>query len=225
MAKSVTKKITKKTSNKYVYFFGAGKADGKAEMKNLLGGKGANVAEMTNLGIPVPPGFTITTEVCTLYYRNNRKYPPELSKQVEDALAKVEKIIGKKFGDPHDPLLVSVRSGARSSMPGMMETVLNVGLTTKTIPGMIKRTDNERFVYDAYRRLMMMYSDVVMEKAAGIEPEDGHGIRQKLEHAMEGLKKKMGYSSDTDLSVEDLKKLCDEFKAIIKQSLKKDFPG
>ncbi len=224
MAKSVTKKIAKKTSNKYVYFFGAGKADGKAEMKNLLGGKGANVAEMTNLGIPVPPGFTITTEVCTLYYRNNRKYPPELSKQVEDALAKVEKIIGKKFGDPHDPLLVSVRSGARSSMPGMMETVLNVGLTTKTIPGMIKRTDNERFVYDAYRRLMMMYSDVVMEKAAGIEPEDGQGIRQKLEHAMEGLKKKMGYSSDTDLSIEDLKKLCDEFKAVIKQSLKKDFP-
>src|SRR6266498_1847285 len=158
-------------AKKYVYFFGSGKADGKAKMKNLLGGKGANLAEMTNLGIPVPPGFTITTEVCTLYYKNNRKYPPELKAQTDAALAKVEKIIGKKFGDPINPLLVSVRSGARSSMPGMMETVLNVGLTTKTIPGLIKKTNNERFVYDAYRRLLMMYSDVVMEKADRIEAE------------------------------------------------------
>ncbi len=216
--------MANKSAKKYVYFFGAGKADGKAEMKNLLGGKGANIAEMTNLGIPVPPGFTITTEVCTLYYKNNRKYPPELKKQVEDALARVEKVIGRKFGDPGNPLLVSVRSGARSSMPGMMETVLNVGLTTKTIPGMVKRTNNERFVYDAYRRLMMMYSDVVMEKAAGIEPEDGHGIRQKLEHAMEALKKEKGCASDTDLQVDDLKKLCDEFKVIIRQTLRKEFP-
>lgn len=211
-------------AKKYVYFFGAGKADGRADMKNLLGGKGANLAEMTNLGIPVPPGFTITTEVCTLYYKNNRKYPKELAKQVETALAKVERIMGKKFGDPDNPLLVSVRSGARSSMPGMMETVLNIGLTTKTIPGLIRKTNNERFVYDAYRRLLMMYSDVVMEKAAGIEPEDGHGIRQKLEHAMERLKKEKGYVSDTDLSVDDLKILCDEFKVIIKHTLKKDFP-
>jgi pyruvate,orthophosphate dikinase len=216
--------MANKSAKKYVYFFGAGKADGKAEMKNLLGGKGANIAEMTNLGIPVPPGFTITTEVCTLYYKNNRKYPPELKKQGEDALARVEKVIGRKFGDPGNPLLVSVRSGARSSMPGMMETVLNVGLTTKTIPGMIKRTNNERFVYDAYRRLMMMYSDVVMEKAAGIEPEDGHGIRHKLEHAMEALKEAKGYTTDTELKVEDLKKLCDEFKVIIRQTLRKDFP-
>jgi pyruvate,orthophosphate dikinase len=224
MAKSVAKKITKKTSNKYVYFFGAGKADGKSEMKNLLGGKGANVAEMTNLGIPVPPGFTITTEVCTLYYKNNRKYPPELKTQVETSLMRVEKIIGKKFGDPENPLLVSVRSGARSSMPGMMETVLNVGLTTKTIPGLIRKTNNDRFVYDAYRRLLMMYSDVVMEKAAGVEPEEGGGIRHKLEHSMDRLKKEKGYKSDTDLSVEDLKRLCDEFKIIIRQTLKKDFP-
>ncbi len=216
--------MAKVSATKYVYFFGAGKADGKAEMKNLLGGKGANIAEMTNLGIPVPPGFTITTEVCTLYYKNNRKYPPELKKQVDTALAKVEKIIGRKFGDPVNPLLVSVRSGARSSMPGMMETVLNVGLTTKTIPGMIKRTNNERFVYDAYRRLMMMYSDVVMEKAAGIEPEEGHAIRQQLEHAMEAVKKRKGYSSDTDLTIDDLKKLCDDFKVIIKQTLGKEFP-
>ncbi len=227
MAKSAakaTKKSAKKTLRKYVYFFGSGKADGKAEMKNLLGGKGANLAEMTNLSIPVPPGFTITTEVCTLYYKNNRKYPPELKKQVESALSRVEKIMGKKFGDPADPLLVSVRSGARSSMPGMMETVLNVGLTTKTIPGLIRKTKNDRFVYDAYRRLLMMYSDVVMEKAAGVEPQEGAGIRQRLEHALEGLKKEKGYKRDTELNVEDLKKLCDQFKIIIRQTLNKDFP-
>jgi len=211
-------------AKKYVYFFGNGKADGRSDMKNLLGGKGANLAEMTNLGIPVPPGFTITTEVCTLYYKNNRKYPRELKKQVEEALARIEKIMGKKFGDPDNPLLVSVRSGARTSMPGMMETVLNVGLTTKTIPGLIKQTNNERFVYDAYRRLLMMYSDVVMEKAAGIETEDGHGIREKLEQAMDRLKEEKGYKNDTDLTVDDLKKLCKEFKVIIKKTLKKEFP-
>ena len=213
-----------KRVKKYVYFFGAGKADGKAEKKNLLGGKGANLAEMVNLGIPVPPGFTISTEVCTLYYKNNRKYPKELKKQVDDALAKVEKIMVKKFGDPVNPLLVSVRSGSRSSMPGMMETVLNVGLTTKTIPGLVKKTNNERFVFDAYRRLLMMYSDVVMEKAAGIEPAEGEGIRRKLEHALERMKKEKGYTSDTQLTVDELKILCDEFKVIIKHTLKKDFP-
>jgi len=211
-------------AKKYVYFFGEGKADGRADMKNLLGGKGANLAEMTNLGIPVPPGFTITTEVCTLYYKNNRKYPPELKKQVENSLDRVEKIMKKEFGGSDNPLLVSVRSGARSSMPGMMETVLNVGLTTKTIPGLIKKTNNPRFVYDAYRRLLMMYSDVVMEKAAGIEPEDGLGIRHKLEHAMEKVKKEKGYANDIDLSVEDLVKLCDAFKAVIKETLGKAFP-
>ncbi len=216
--------MASKSSKKYVYFFGAGKADGKAEMKNLLGGKGANLAEMVNLGIPVPAGFTITTEVCTLYYKNKRKYPKELEGQANAAVAKVEKIMGKKFGDPVNPLLLSVRSGARSSMPGMMETVLNVGLTTKTIPGLIKKTNNPRFVYDAYRRLMMMYSDVVMEKAAGIEPEDGHGIRHKLETALEAVKRSKGYKSDTDLSVDDLKLLCEEFKVIIKHTLKKPFP-
>ncbi len=216
--------MAKMSSKKYVYFFGSGKADGKSDMKNLLGGKGANLAEMTNLKIPVPPGFTITTEVCTLYYKNNRKYPKELKGQVETALARVEKIIGKKFGDANNPLLVSVRSGARSSMPGMMETVLNVGLTTKTIPGLIRKTNNERFVYDAYRRLMMMYSDVVMEKAAGIEPEEGNGIRHKLEHVMDRLKKEKGYKNDTDMSVDDLKALCGEFKIIIKNTLKKEFP-
>ncbi|MFQ3573404.1 MAG: pyruvate, phosphate dikinase [Thermodesulfovibrionales bacterium] len=222
--KSTNEKTKSSAGKKYVYFFGAGKADGRADMKNLLGGKGANLAEMVNLGIPVPPGFTITTEVCTIYYQNNKKYPKELKQQVDAAIAKVEKIMGKKFGDPNNPLLFSVRSGARSSMPGMMETVLNVGLTTRTIPGMIKKTNNERFVYDAYRRLLMMYSDVVMEKAAGIEPEDGHGIRHKLEYEMEGLKKKKGYTSDLDLNVDDLKYLCDRFKVIIKETLGKEFP-
>lgn len=213
-----------KAPKKYVYFFGAGKADGNAAMKNLLGGKGANLAEMTNLKIPVPPGFTITTEVCTIYYKNNKKYPKELIPQVESAMKKVEKIMGKRFGDPNNPLLVSVRSGARSSMPGMMETVLNIGLTEKTIPGLIKKTGNERFVYDAYRRLLMMYSDVVMEKAAGIEPAEGEAIRQKLEHALETMKRMKGYKSDTDLTADDLKTLCDEFKVIIKNTLGKDFP-
>jgi pyruvate,orthophosphate dikinase len=211
-------------SKRYIYFFGGGEADGRADMKNLLGGKGANIAEMTNLGIPVPPGFTITTEVCALYYKSNRKFSEGLKKDVDNAIRKVERIMGKKFGDPNDPLLVSVRSGARSSMPGMMETVLNTGLTTKTIPGLIKKTKNERFVYDAYRRLLMMYSDVVMEKAAGIEHEDGKGIRQRLEHAMERVKKEKGYKSDTDLTVDDLKRLCDEFKVIIKDTLGKEFP-
>jgi pyruvate,orthophosphate dikinase len=218
-----TPKKVQKTP-KYVYFFGAGKADGNADMKELLGGKGANLAEMVNLGLPVPPGFTITTEVCTLYYKNNKKYPKELKPQVDEALARVEKIMGRKFGDPNNPLLLSVRSGARSSMPGMMETVLNLGLTTKTIPGLIKRTNNERFVYDAYRRLLMMYSDVVMEKAAGIEPKEGEAVRQKLEHAMDAMKKMKGYKSDLDLTVDDLKILCDEFKAIIKHTLGKEFP-
>jgi pyruvate,orthophosphate dikinase len=209
---------------KYVYFFGNGKADGSGKMKNLLGGKGAGLAEMTSLKIPVPPGFTITTEVCTLYYRNKRKYPRELAPQVDSALARVEKIMGKRFGSAEDPLLVSVRSGARSSMPGMMETVLNVGLTTKTIPGLVRKTRNERFVYDAYRRLMMMYSDVVMEKAAGIEPAEGEAIRQKLEHAMERMKKEKGYRNDTELNVGDLKRLCEEFKGIIRNTLGKEFP-
>ena len=215
-------------AKKLVYFFGAGKADGNSGMKNLLGGKGANLAEMAGhkkLKLPVPPGFTITTEVCTLYYENRQKYPKELKGQVAKAMAKVEKIMGKKFGDPNDPLLMSIRSGARASMPGMMETILNAGLTTKTIPGLIKKTNNPRFVYDAYRRLMMMYSDVVMEKGGGIEPKTDHdGIRYKLEHALEAVKKKNGYKSDTDLTVEDLQKLCDQFKKIIKQTLKKPFP-
>ena len=175
-------------ANKMVYFFGGGKGEGNAKMKNLLGGKGANLAEMAKLGVPVPPGFTITTEVCTHFYQNKKTYPKGLKDKVAEAMRRIEKIMGKKFGDPKDPLLMSVRSGARKSMPGMMETVLNVGLTSQTIPGLIAKSGNERFVYDAYRRLIMMYSDVVMEKAAGIEPKDDEGIRKQLEKIMDHLK-------------------------------------
>jgi pyruvate,orthophosphate dikinase len=211
-------------AQKYVYFFGGGKADGNAKMKNLLGGKGANLAEMASLGVPVPPGFTLTTEVCAYYYQNRKKYPAGLKEKVADALKKVEKIMGKKFGDPKDPLLISVRSGARKSMPGMMETVLNIGLTSKTIPGLIEKSGDERFVYDAYRRLIMMYSDVVMEKAAGIEPKEDEGIRRQLERLMDNLKKEKGYKGDIDLTTGDLKKLCEQFKQKVKEVLGKDFP-
>jgi len=209
---------------KNVYSFGGGKADGSAEMKNLLGGKGANLAEMSSLGIPVPAGFTITTEVCTDYYKNGGKLSKDVEDEVVRALAEVEKIMGKKYGDPKNPLLLSVRSGARRSMPGMMETVLNVGLTSQTIPGLIEKTGNPRFVWDAYRRLIMMYSDVVMEKAGGIEPKDGEGVRQKLEHALEAMKQAKGVEDDTQLDADDLKKLCDEFRKIVKDTLGQEFP-
>jgi pyruvate, orthophosphate dikinase len=212
---------------KNVYSFGGSKADGNESMKNLLGGKGANLAEMAGhpkLRLPVPPGFTITTEVCTYYYENKKTYPKGLKEEVAKAMKKVEDLMGKKFGDAHNPLLVSVRSGARKSMPGMMETVLNVGLTEKTIPGLIKLTNNERFVYDAYRRLIMMYSDVVMEKAAGIEPKDEMGIRKQLEKIMDEAKRAKGAKQDTDLNAADLKKLCGQFKEKVKEVLKKDFP-
>jgi len=216
------------SSKKYVYSFGGGKADGNESMKNLLGGKGANLAEMAghkNLKLPVPPGFTLTTEVCTYYYAHKKSYPKELKAQVEKALSSVEKLMGRKFGDPVNPLLVSVRSGARKSMPGMMETVLNVGLTEKTIPGLIKQAGgNERFVYDAYRRLITMYSDVVMEKAAGIEPKDDMGIRKQLERIMDEVKQKRGSKADTDLTLSDLKDICAKYKIKIKEVLGKEFP-
>ncbi len=209
---------------KRVYRFGGKSAEGNGKMRNELGGKGANLAEMCKIGIPVPAGFTITTGACVEYFDLGGKYPEGLEKDVNDALAATEKIMGKKFGDPKDPLLVSCRSGARSSMPGMMETVLNIGLCSATIPGLIEKTQNPRFVYDAYRRLIMMYSDVVMEKAEGIEPEDGKGIRVQLDNMLADVKKKKGYASDTDLTVDDLKELCDAFKKRVKKVLKADFP-
>ncbi len=193
-------------------------------MRELLGGKGANLAEMSRLGMPVPAGFTITTECCAEYYQLGGGYSAELKAEVAEALAATEKLMGKHFGDTEDPLLVSCRSGARSSMPGMMDTILNIGLCSATLPGMIKKTGNPRFVYDAYRRLIMMYSDVVMEKAEGIEPEDGQGIRQQLDRMMQELKDAKGYKSDTDITAEELKDLCDKFKAKVKEVLGVEFP-
>ena len=209
---------------KYVYSFMLDNAEGSTAMKNELGGKGANLAEMCNMGLPVPPGFTISTAVCTHYYNNDQNLPKDIDNQVLKALQKVAGDMDKIFGDENDPMLVSIRSGARVSMPGMMETVLNIGLTTKTIPGLVAKTNNERFVYDAYRRLIMMYADVVMEKAAGIEPEEGHGIRQKLESMLEDFKKKNGYTKDTDLATDDWKILSESFKAEIKKTLGNEFP-
>jgi len=209
---------------KRVYFFGAKNADGKAEMKNLLGGKGANLAEMCLLGLPVPAGFTVTTDVCTEYYANNCELPAELIPEVWENMAKVEKVMGMKYGDPDNALLVSCRSGARSSMPGMMDTVLNVGLSTVTIPGFIKKTNNPRFVYDSYRRLIMMYADVVMEKAEGIEAKDGKGIRKVLDEMLDEFKHKKGYKSDTEINADELKQLAEDFKKKVKEVLGKEFP-
>ncbi|MEI7735747.1 MAG: pyruvate, phosphate dikinase [Ferruginibacter sp.] len=218
---------TKTKSGKYIYFFGGGKADGNESMKNLLGGKGANLAEMAGhpkLRLPVPPGFTVTTEVCTYYYANKRTYPKVLQAQVNESLAKMEKITGKKFGDPKNPLLVSVRSGARKSMPGMMETVLNVGLNEETIKGVIEQSGDARFAYDAYRRLIMMYADVVMEKAGGIEVKNGKGIRKILDEKLEHIKHTRGYAFDTDLTVDELKGLVADYKKTVKKVLGTSFP-
>ena len=209
---------------KRVYRFGGKNAEGNGQMRNLLGGKGANLAEMCTLGIPVPAGFTITTECCTEYYALGGGYTDELKNDVAEALKATEAIMGKKFGDPRNPLLVSCRSGARSSMPGMMDTILNIGLCSATIPGMIEKTQNPRFVYDAYRRLIMMYSDVVMEKAEGIEPEDGKAIRQQLDKMMEDLKEAKGYKSDTEITADELKDLAERFKVRIKEVLGVEFP-
>jgi pyruvate, orthophosphate dikinase len=218
---------TKTKTVKYVYSFGGGKADGNESMKNLLGGKGANLAEMAGhlkLRLPVPPGYTLTTEVCTHYYQNKKKYPAQLAAQAEKALAAVEKEMGKKFGDPTNPLLVSVRSGARKSMPGMMETVLDIGLNEKTIEGVIQQSGDARFAYDAYRRLIMMYADVVMEKAGGIEPKGGKGIRKVLDEKLEKVKHTKGYQFDTDITVDELKDLVKDFKKTIIKVLGKPFP-
>ena len=209
---------------KRVYSFGNKTAEGKADMRNLLGGKGANLAEMCLLGLPVPAGFTITTDVCTEYYANNTQLPAELMPEVWEAMKKTEQAMGMKYGDSENALLVSCRSGARSSMPGMMDTVLNIGLCSKTIPGLIKKTSNPRFVWDSYRRLIMMYADVVMEKAEGIEPSDGRGIRKQLDEMLDEYKHSKGYKADTDLTSDDLKNLAEEFKKRIKKTLGKEFP-
>lgn len=211
-------------TKKYVYTFGNLKAEGDAKMKNLLGGKGANLAQMCLLKLPVPAGFTITTECCTDYYTNNCQLPNELEAQVWSGVEEIGKIMGAKYGDKDNPLLISCRSGARISMPGMMDTVLNIGLSSATIPGLVKQTNNERFVYDSYRRLIMMYADVVMEKAEGREPADGMGIRKILDNKLDNYKESKHYKSDTDLTSEDLKFLADDFKKTIKEKLGVEFP-
>ena len=219
--------VTTKKDAKYIYSFGGGKADGNESMKNLLGGKGANLAEMAghkNLKLPVPPGFTVTTEVCTYFYDHKKTYPKSLEKDIKEALSEVEKLMGKKFGDLKDPLLMSVRSGARKSMPGMMDTVLNIGLNDETVKGLIENSGDARFAYDAYRRLVMMYSDVVIEKAGGMEPAKGKGIRKLMDERLEEVKKEQKVSLDTELSADDLKKLVKEFKALTKKYLKVEFP-
>ncbi|MBN2452085.1 MAG: pyruvate, phosphate dikinase [Lentisphaeria bacterium] len=209
---------------KYVYFFGPGGAEGGAEQKNLLGGKGANLAEMCRIGLPVPAGFTISTDCCSDYFANGGTFPASLQAEVEAAMAGVEKAMGMGYGDPRNPLLVSCRSGARKSMPGMMETVLNVGLASSTIPGLVAKTGNERFVWDAYRRLIMMYSDVVMEKAEGIEPKDGMGIRKQLDELLDAFKHRKGYAADTDLTARDLQQIVAEFKKRVRKVLGQEFP-
>ena len=209
---------------KYVYTFGGKTAEGNASMKNELGGKGANLAEMCLLKLPVPAGLTITTECCTAYYENNCQLPAGLMDEVHAGMKNMENIMGMKYGDPENPLLVSCRSGARKSMPGMMDTVLNIGLCSKTIPGLIKKTNNPRFVYDSYRRLIMMYADVVMEKAEGIEPADGKSIRKQLDDMLDAFKEAKGYKSDTELKAEELQQLAEDFKIRIKEVLGTEFP-
>ncbi|BCA78895.1 pyruvate, phosphate dikinase [Desulfuromonas sp. AOP6] len=200
-------------ATKYVYFFGDGKAEGKGDMKNLLGGKGANLAEMTSIGLPVPAGFTLTTEVCTEFYKNNRQYPAELKGQVEENLRKVETLMGKKFGDAKNPLLVSVRSGARASMPGMMDTVLNLGLNGQTVQGIIEQSGDARFAYDSYRRFIQMYSNVVLNLDGDV-----------LEHILENMKEQRGVEQDTKLTADDLKEMVVLFKKKVREELGRDFP-
>jgi len=209
---------------KYIYLFTEKENEGRKEQVNLLGGKGANLAEMISIGLPVPPGFTITTEGCVYYMKNHQQFPPGMKEGVLDALKKVEAQMGKKFGDSVEPLLVSVRSGARKSMPGMMETVLNVGLNDVTAKAMIAKTNNPRFVYDSQRRLIQMYSDVVMEKGQEIEPAEGMGVREQLEKELHKMKKARGVQHDHQLTADDLKELIAIYKAKVQEVLGKPFP-
>ncbi len=204
---------------KYVYFFGGKKAEGGERLRNLLGGKGAGLADMVNLGIPVPPGFTITTEACVYFYKNNMTFPSGLKEHVLENLNKVEKVMGATFGDPRNPLLFSVRSGARVSMPGMMDTVLNLGLNEQTVKGLAKLTGNEWFAYDCYRRFVQMYGDVVL----GLKPQS-KGEQDPFEEIIDAKKKERKIRLDIELSVKDLKELIGSFKNIIKKRLKMVFP-
>ncbi|MCA3574572.1 MAG: pyruvate, phosphate dikinase, partial [Aestuariivirga sp.] len=200
-------------SPKYVYRFGGGSAEGHADMKALLGGKGANLAEMANLGLPVPPGFTISTEVCTAYYAHDRAYPAGLQEQVAAAMAGVEALVEARFSDPANPLLVSVRSGARASMPGMMDTVLNLGLNDETVEGLAVKSGDRRFAFDSYRRFISMYSDVVL----GV-PHD------EFEDILGGFKEQRGYGLDTEVTAEEWLGLISRYKALVAEETGKPFP-
>src|SRR5438477_5868596 len=215
MAKSNGKAAKKgrKRATKRVYFFGNGKAEGGADMKDLLGGKGANLADMTKVPLPVPPGFTITTETCGEYNDASQKLPRGLMDDVRANIAKVEKATGKKFGDPNNPLLVSARSGAKMSMPGMMDTVLNIGMNDQVVLGLARLTGNERFAYDSYRRLINMFGDTVM----GVDHEH-------FEHELSEVKNNRGMKLDTDLSTEDLKEVVERYKDVYKKHVGDDFP-
>jgi pyruvate,orthophosphate dikinase len=212
-------KSSSKKSAKCVYFFGGGKADGNGSQKPLLGGKGANLHEMTRIGLPVPPGFTITTEVCTYYYANKKTYPKVLTEQVNTALAKLEAVTGKKFGDRQDPLLVSVRSGARESMPGMMDTILNLGLNDETVEVLAKKSGNARWAWDCYRRFVQMYGDVVM----GVQ-KVGKDDHEPFDEVMDHLKEEAGVKEDIELSAKELHILVDRFKELIQKRTGKEFP-
>src|SRR5215469_6758869 len=234
MPKLIKKKVAKKASDRvrsegsspvtpkqirYVYSFGDGKADGNGSMKPLLGGKGAGLHEMTRIGLPVPPGFTITTEVCTYFYDNKKQYPPELADQVAAALAKVEKSVDKKFGDRTNPLLVSVRSGARDSMPGMMDTILNLGMNDEVVEAVAEKSHNQRFAWDSYRRFLQTYGDVVMGVQKRSEEE-----HDPFEDIIEEVKRSAKAQKDTDLSADHLKTLVERFKRLIRARTGKDFP-
>ena len=200
-------------SNKYVYSFGNGKSEGDASMKNLLGGKGANLAEMSNMELPVPPGFTITTDLCTKYYDEGKNFPDSLDAEIKNAISEIEKVIGSNFGDEENPLLFSVRSGARASMPGMMDTVLNLGLNDKTVLGLAAKSSNKRFAFDSYRRFIQMYSDVVL----GVD-------HYNFEVILDEKKQEIGKFEDTDLDENDLEDLANKFKDKVKEETGKEFP-
>lgn len=193
-------------NHKWVYTYGAGKAEGNRSMRNLLGGKGVGLHDMCSIGVPVPPGFTITTEVCTYYYDHDKTYPKRLDGDIQNGMKFIEGIVGKKFGDESDPLLVSVRSGARVSMPGMMDTILNLGLNDKTVVGLHTKTGNERFAYDSYRRFIQMFGDIVM----GVAHAD-------FEKVLQGVKTKVGVKLDTELTTENLKEVIDGYKKLINE--------
>src|SRR6185369_14914026 len=219
-AKKDTRPATSVKGGKIIYFFGKSRCDGRGDMKALLGGKGANLAAMTKIGLPVPPGFTITTEVCIYYYQNGRRFPPNQASEMTKAVAWLEKETGKKFGDPKNPLLVSVRSGARDSMPGMMDTILNLGLNDSTTEGLKAATNNGRFAWDSYRRFVQMYGDVVMGVQKRHENE-----HEPFDEVMDHLKEEVGAKEDTDLSEENLQELVKRFKKLIKERTGKEFPA